>query len=158
MSVQEALERATKIALEDWAMMISEQVIPEQSGEEFHPIQEQDVLMHAKMPYASHDGKHGEINICCGKGFADTLARNLLGMDFSDEVSLADALDSLCEMTNVLGGHFATEEFGVDTVIELRSPEAKIIEDQTVFEAAQKNGYVMMLGDDEPALFFIQQS
>jgi hypothetical protein len=124
--VDAVLERVSLLALEDWGMCMVE---PREAAVGLCKAAEGKHYL-ATMTFKGV--LNGSLFVLCPRLFMESLCRNLLGLDFDEEVSVADAMDALRELTNVLSGNFLTQAYGEDTVFELIYPNAREADDADI--------------------------
>lgn len=124
--VETVLEGVSLLALEDWGMCMVE---PREADVDLCKAAEGGHYL-ATMTFKGL--LSGSLFVLCQRPFMENLCRNLLGLDFDEEVSVADAMDALRELTNVLSGNFLTQAYGEDTVFELIYPTAREADDADI--------------------------
>lgn len=134
--------------LEEWAMML---VDPSDSAKDNFDNSEQFYIATIKFK----GEKSGSCRAVCQEAFAQTLARNLLGLD--DAVENSQTEDALKEMVNVLAGNLLTENYGDTKVFELSTPiVAKVA--STEVESLLENESYQYLADCEPVVVTFEQN
>ena len=139
--IETAIGEVSIVALEDWAMMLAEEAtdLPEDLTSEWGGYQ---FKMTFSGPFV------GKLTGICSGEFAQTLCRNLLGLDSRMEPQEVDCVDSLKEMANVLTGNFVTTAFGTDVIFDLVLPEVTRVGSDDVMAFCESEGVKFYMGDD----------
>lgn len=141
--VNEVFDTVSTLALEDWGMALVEQT--ENSPEIFPGREKQYVgVTHFK------GVMNGTIGVLCERSFMENLCRNLLGLDYDEEVTEENCKDAITELINVFCGNFLTEAYGEDTVFELVFPVVKEASREDVQQFFENRLVQCFLADDEP--------
>ncbi len=78
------------------------------------------------------------------------LASSILGLDFDEEPSKEDIIDSLQELLNVTCGNFVTELEGTDSVFDLSIPKQETINKDTLSDVLKDSNSIKFSIDDFP--------
>ena len=139
-TVQEDMENVTVRILTDWAMMLVERA---DDWQEVFKAEEKYFVGRVEF----RGVVRGTFRVICQEGFARALTANLLGADVdATEVEMRDAV---CEMINVLSGNLLTSSYGEDTVFDLRSPCADLVDHEEICRI-MKGFTLAFTADDEP--------
>ena len=129
--------------LEDWAMMLPEQVEPEAC-----PF---DVTQPIYMAWVDVRGLiNGALSIVTQKNFMDALACNLLGREPEEATDQSEEIDALSEMVNVLAGNYFTEAYGEGVVFDLINPNVNQIPPSELARIANRKIKYYFVADDCP--------
>lgn len=120
----EEFAAASTLALEEWGMMLIEQV--EEAAEVLRSMQD---ALEVNLEFRGV--LSGRITVIASTSFARALCTNVLGVMDADEISDADVRDSVKELANVLSGHFMTLAYGCDTTFDLALSSAEPATEQT---------------------------
>lgn len=138
------LKTATIKVLEDWAMMLIEDL----------PLVSVDTFNNEMPIFMSWINLHGNISgavsIVAQKEFMQTLARNLLGQDPDEPLSEDECTDAFKEMGNVLAGNFITEAYGEEIVFDLIHPNVTEIPQTDLARFTNRNIVFGFMADDSP--------
>lgn len=137
------LSKASLKVLEDWAMMIVEEVL-DATVEVF------DANQNFYMSWVKLEGViSGAVSIVAQEPFMRCLAHNLLADD-ENEPTFEDCKDAFKEMSNVLAGNFLTEAYGEDVVFDLISPNVSEVPFEEVERFTKRNIVFTFVADDSP--------
>lgn len=148
MNTQNPLRITGVRVLEDWAMMLVDEV-----------TQGETALFELSEPLYSvvvdvNGVVSGTLRIVAQKAFLATLTRNLLGDE--DSHSDEESRDAFREMGNVTAGNFITEAYGSDCVFELLSPRVEEITETELEKLKLHSMACAFAGDEQPILFHFQ--
>lgn len=129
--------------LEDWAMML-----PDQVGADDCPF---DLEKPIYMAWVDVKGLiEGALSIVTQRNFINALSHNLLGADADEETSPSDGEDALREMVNVLAGNYFTEAYGDGVVFDLVNPNVNEIPPSELARIAARKVKYYFVADDCP--------
>lgn len=142
-NIETPLAKVSAKVLEDWGMMMVDRMPPtlelfETPGTNFI------ASIRYEGPFS------GTLLILAKEPFMDKLARNLLGIDSTDELSHGERVDSLREMVNILLGNFLTEAFSTDITFDLFSPMVVEATEHDLVEFFSTNHVYSFMADNEP--------
>ncbi len=146
--IEEVLQNSASQALEEWAMLLVDSV--EARAELFESDEK---LYLGQMQFEGV--MNGLVVIICGHELLEQVCGNVLGLGFGEEVSEAELLDALRELTNVLTGHFLTEAYGDDVVFDIVAPKTQSVGVETLEKVLAIKPCRCFLGDDNPVLVAI---
>jgi CheY-specific phosphatase CheX len=129
--------------LEDWAMMITEEV--DESECHFNPDEK------LYMAWISVEGcVRGALSVVAQLDFIQTLTSNLLGTSANETPTPAECEDAMREMGNVLAGHYFTAAFGEDVVFDLINPTVSEVPFSELEKMASRRVKYYFHADDTP--------
>lgn len=138
---QHPLKDTALKVLEDWGMMLVDQVEPSTTLFELdNPLYMSWINLHGVVS--------GALSIVAQEGFMKTLANNLLGIE--GEISQDEYRDAFKEMSNVLAGNFITAAYGEDTVFDLINPNVEIIDSKELEKFISRKIVFSFLADEHP--------
>ncbi|MFN8389437.1 MAG: chemotaxis protein CheX [Bdellovibrionota bacterium] len=143
--VEHPLEKVSKRVLEDWGMMMTDEVKQAEC-----PFDESEPLYMAWVNI--HGYVSGALSIVTQRNFMQNLASNLLGADMDEAPSDDDCRDALKEMSNVLAGNYFTEAYGDDVVFDLINPNVTEVDFQVLEKIAERRVRYYFLADDSPVV------
>ncbi len=94
--------------------------------------------------------ERGELRFRCPRGFAVSLAANLLGLDPVDDEAEAGAEDAVKEFMNVLCGHWVTAVYGAHVVFNLSIPEVRELSEPPAASRGQHERIVSLSIEGHP--------
>lgn len=130
--IKQALDRATTVVLEDWAMAF---VGEAPNG---FTLSDSTIPVEASVMFSGNTGVSGQLFVIADHALAEVVCRSVLGMEEGEELDLISKVDALKELVNVLGGHFLTEAFGKNPVFQLSAPECRDLEMKEVESVSSK--------------------
>ena len=143
--VEHPLKKVGLRILEDWAMMIVDEVSETECG--FNPDEK---LYMAWINIHGHIS--GALSIITQTKFIQSLASNLLGVEPSDAPSRDECEDALREMGNVLAGNYFTEAYGEDVVFDLINPNVTEVPFEELAKVASRRVKYYFQADDAPVV------
>jgi len=107
-------------------------------------------FIHAAMSFSGNTS--GSIDITMPVSLASQLAKNILGLDESENLDRQHYEDAVCELLNTICGRMLTSLFGEDAVFDLHVPSTQGIEAQHLHELFSSGDCIAFSVEDAPVL------
>lgn len=143
--VDHPLQRVSLRVLEEWGMMLTDQIDKDQAG--FDPDER------VYRAWIDVEGSvQGALSIFAQAEFICALTSNLLGLDPSTPPSDEECEDALREMGNVLAGNYFTEAYGEDVVFDLTNPTVSEVPFTELEKVGDRRVKYYFRADDAPVV------
>lgn len=148
--VNDVFNKISILALEDWGLAMVE---PLETSPQVFPLGQP--IYRGCTRFKGIMG--GTLTVLCCQPFLENICRNLLGMDYSEEVTPENCRDTLTELVNVFCGNFLTEAYGDDIVFELVFPSVDMATPEQLDAFFKSRLVHCFLADNEPVALALEK-